>query len=119
MPDIGVLKTLVPDQDQLMILTQLPGFDEKTFLYFLGQYLSRDVDSTVRPSRQELVKEFIELYLLFPYGEGLREWLINTTIPNKLLLRYRSYGVTPAEAEQLFQRGIMSADAIENEVPND
>ena len=91
------------------IINTLPELEFSIFLITFSRYATRDNENK---DKGTLLSDFIQLILMFPYLEGLIDWL-NTDIPNLLIELYRSYGCTIDEAEELHKQGVEDKDSME------
>lgn len=86
---VKLLRSTLQNDEAVYRLILLPEFKAEPFLYFYNAYIDRDPNAG-KMKREDVLNNFIELYLLFPYGEGLRDWL-ESDIPNDQLLIYASH----------------------------
>jgi hypothetical protein len=86
-----LLRSTLQNEEAVYRLILLPEFKAEPFLYFYNVYIDRD-PKAAKMKREELLNNFIDLYVLFPYGEGLRDWL-ESDIPNEELIVYASHNL--------------------------
>jgi len=97
---IDVFVDAVGDRDIILSLLQLPDFDPKKFLFFDSWFRQRETDIKALKDKKKMQERFIDLYLLFPYCEGLREWM-DSKLTNDQIVKYRGDGIELEDALQM------------------
>lgn len=97
---IDIFVDAVGDKNVILSLLQLPDFDPKKFLFFSSWFLQRETDTAQLKDKKKMMDRFIDLYSLFPYSEGLRDWF-ESNLTNDQIVQYRGDGIDLDTAIQL------------------
>lgn len=97
---IDIFVDIVGDKQLILSLLSIPDFNPQQFLFFKGWYYQRENDTKKLSNKKEMMESFCDLYLLFPYCEGLRDWL-NSNLTNAEIAEYRGDGLDLETAKTL------------------
>ncbi len=89
---IDLIVSVVDNNDLILTLLQLDDFNPKQFLFFKNWFFEREKDPAKLNDQKVMIEAYCDLYMLFPYGEGLREWL-NSSLTNEEIVHYRGDGI--------------------------